>query len=82
MIGSFITFKFRHVLEMFITENYSTIKKNQLLPDKNGTPDTEASIIQSLKCLYDLNPRLVLYKVIIKHKNYCNYIIIYLIFLF
>lgn len=52
---------------MFITENYNAIKKNQFLPDINCTSDNEASIVQSLKCLYDLNPRLVLYKVIMKY---------------
>lgn len=66
MLGSFFAFKFRHILEMFLTEDY---KKIQLQPDMDYIQDNEAPIIQSLKNLYEMNPRLILYKVIYK-KNY------------
>lgn len=48
---------------MFTTEDF---KKNQFPPNLDYVPDNEASIIRSLKGLYDLNPRLMLYKVIMK----------------
>lgn len=64
MLGSFIAFKFRHVLEMFTKEDY---KKNQFLPNLNYIPDNEASIIRSLKSLYDLDPSLMLFKVTMKN---------------
>jgi len=60
MLGSFIAFKFRHILEMFTTEDF---KKNQFLPNLDYISDNEASIVRSLKGLYDLDPRLMLFKV-------------------
>jgi len=63
MLGSLIAFKFRHVLEMFTTEDF---RKNQFLPNLDYIPDNEATIIRSLKGLYDLDPRLMLFKVIMK----------------
>jgi len=63
VLGSFIAFKFRHVFEMFTKEDY---RKNQFPPSLDHIPDNEASIIRSLKSLYDLNPRLMLFKVTTK----------------
>lgn len=60
MLGGFIAYKFRHVMEMFTKEDY---KKNQFLPNLDYIPDNEASIIRSLKSLYDFDPRLMLFKV-------------------
>lgn len=48
---------------MLIKEDY---KINQFSPNTNYIPDNEASIIQSLKSLYDSDPDSMLYKVIIK----------------
>lgn len=73
VLGSIFTFKFRHVLEMLLTDNY----KNKLFqPNTSYIPDNEISIIQSLKNLYDLNPRSILYRVIIKIINTIEYIFI------
>lgn len=47
-------------MEMFTKEDY---KKNQFLPNLDYIPDNEASIIRSLKSLYDFDPRLMLFKV-------------------
>lgn len=63
MFGSFFGFKFRRVLEKLFTDDYE-IKRFQ--PDASYIPDNETSILQSLKSLYVLNPRSMLYKVIIK----------------
>lgn len=63
MVGSFITFKFRHIVEMFITEDH---KENQFIHDLDYTPENETSFIHSLRSLYDVNPQLMLYKVNIK----------------
>lgn len=63
MIGSILGFKFRHVLENLLPQYY---KIKQFQPDVSHIPDNEASIIQSIKSLYDLNPRTMLYRVIIK----------------
>jgi len=60
VLGGFIAYKFRHVMEMFTKEDY---KKNQFLPNLDYIPGNEASIIRSLKSLYDLDPRLMLFKV-------------------
>lgn len=60
MLGGIIAYKFRHVLEIFTKEDY---KKNQFLPNLDYIPDNETSIIRSLKSLYDLDPRLMLFKV-------------------
>lgn len=49
---------------MLFTEDY---KINQLSPNTNHIPDNDVSILQSLKGLYDLDPNLMLYKVIIKN---------------
>jgi len=49
---------------MFFTEKH---KEKLLIHDINYIPDNEASIIRSLKSLYDLNPQLILYKVNIKN---------------
>jgi hypothetical protein len=51
---------------MFLTDDY---KIKHVQPNANYIPDNEASIIQSLKNLYDLNPHSILYKVIIKIIN-------------
>lgn len=67
LLGIFFAFKFRHVLEMFLTEDY---KKN-ISPNTDYVPENEASIVRSLKNLYDLDPRFMLYKVIMK--NYLNF---------
>lgn len=47
---------------MFLTEDY---KKN-ISPNTDYVPENEASIVRSLKNLYDLDPRFMLYKVIMK----------------
>jgi len=60
VLGGLIAYKFRHVLEIFTKEDY---KKNQFLPNLEYIPDNEASIIRSLKSLYDLDPSLMLFKV-------------------
>jgi len=60
VLGGIIAYKFRHVLEIFTKEDY---KKNQFLPNLDYIPDNETSIIRSLKSLYDLDPRLMLFKV-------------------
>lgn len=67
MLGSLIAFKFRHVLEMFTNEDF---RKQQFLPNLDHIPDNEASIVRSLKGLYDLDPRLMLFKVIMKIIQY------------
>ncbi|XP_060860672.1 testis-expressed protein 2 isoform X2 [Metopolophium dirhodum] len=59
VLGGLIAYKFRHVLEIFTKEDY---KKNQFLPNLDYIPDNEASIIRSLKSLYDLDPSLMLFK--------------------
>lgn len=59
VLGGLIAYKFRHVLEIFTKEDY---KKNQFLPNLEYIPDNEASIIRSLKSLYDLDPSLMLFK--------------------
>ncbi|XP_027836909.2 testis-expressed protein 2 isoform X2 [Aphis gossypii] len=59
VLGSLIAFKFRHVLEMFTNEDF---RKKQFLPNLEHIPDNEASIVRSLKGLYDLDPRLMLFK--------------------
>jgi len=64
VLGSFIAFKFRHIVEMFTKEDY---KKKQFLPNIDYIPDNEASIIRSLKSLYDLDPSLMLFKVTMKN---------------
>lgn len=60
MLGSYLAFKFRHVLEMFITQD---LNKNQFTQSIKYIPDNETSIVRSLKGLYDLNPCMMLYKV-------------------
>lgn len=69
LLGTFFAFKFRRVLEMFLTEDY---KKN-ISPNTDYVPENEASIVRSLKGLYDLDPRFMLYKVIMN--NYLNFFI-------
>jgi len=57
---------------MFVTENH---KEKQFVHDIDYIPNNEASIIRSLKNLYDLNPQLILYKVNMKkNQNYYTYI--------
>jgi len=63
VLGSIFAFKLRHILEIFTKEDY---KKNQFPPSLDHIPDNEASIIRSLKSLYDLDPRLMLFKVTTK----------------
>lgn len=65
VLGSFLAFKFRHVLEMFTIQDFN--KKNQFTHSVDYNPDNETSIVRSLKGLYDLNPCVMLYKVIIKN---------------
>lgn len=55
------------MLETFLTDDY---KIKDRLPNTDYIPDNEASIIRSLKSLYDLNPRLILYKVCNIKANY------------
>lgn len=64
---------------MLVTEDY---KINQLSSNTDHIPENDISIIQSLKGLYDLDPHLMLYKVIIKNslKKYFVKTIIILIF--
>lgn len=64
VLGTIFAFKFRRVLEMFLTEDY---KKNISLNTNDYVPENEASILRSLKGLYDLDPRFMLYKVIMKY---------------
>ncbi|VVC35698.1 Hypothetical protein CINCED_3A022835 [Cinara cedri] len=59
VLGSFLAFKFRHVLEMFTIQDFN---KNQFPKSIDYIPDTENSIVRSLKGLYDLNPCVLLYK--------------------
>lgn len=64
VLGSFLAFKFRHVLEMFTTRDFN---KNQFTQSVNYIPDNKTSIVRSLKGLYDLNPCMMLYKVSMKN---------------
>ncbi|XP_050419888.1 testis-expressed protein 2 [Adelges cooleyi] len=58
-LGGFIAFKCRYFIEMITTESY---KKNRFLLNKNKFPDNEDTIIQTLKALYHMDPRFMLYK--------------------
>lgn len=64
LFGGFIAYKFRNILDIFVKDDYK-IKEYQ--PKSDYIPDNEASIIHSIKSLYNLNPHMMLYKVSMKH---------------